>query len=246
MWKRATFKGKEVWAEVDAAGRPLVDGGRRRVRYSDKAGATIYRAGASGVTDGPGGAVDLPEGEVATDRGPAKPAGRGSGFGSAGTRTAGQAAAAAADARARLAELPAGTIVAFTDGACSGNPGPTGSGAVIRFPDGRHVERHRALGEGTNNVGELVAIGMALSLLDEAGVAPDAPVAVFTDSSYARGVLTLGWKATANKGLIAAIKRALDARPGAKLHWVAGHVGIPENERADALARKGVEESRRM
>lgn len=246
MWKRATFKGKEVWAEVDAAGRPLVEGGRRRVRYSDQAGATLYRAGASAVIDGPGAVVDLPEGEAATDRRPARASGRGSGFGSAGTRTAGQAAAAAADARARLAELPAGTIVAFTDGACSGNPGPTGSGVVIRFPDGRRVERHRALGEGTNNVGELVAIGMALALLDEAGVAPDAPVAIFTDSAYARGVLTLGWRATANKGLVAAIQRALDARPGARLHWVAGHVGIPENERADALARQGVEESRRM
>lgn len=246
MWKRATFKGKEVWAEVDATGRPVVDGGRRRVRYSDKPGATVYRAGASGIEDGAAPAVELPDGEAAVDREAAKPPGRGSGFGSAGTRTAGQAAAAAADARTRLAELPPGTIVAFTDGACSGNPGPTGSGAVLRFPDGRTVERHRAVGEGTNNVGELVAIGMALSMLEEEGVPPGAAVAVFTDSSYARGVLTQGWKATANKGLIAAIKRALAARPGAKVHWVAGHVGIAENERADALARKGVEESRRM
>lgn len=249
MWKRATFKGKEVWAEVDDAGRPVVEGGRRRIRYSDKAGATLYRAGASGVADGPTAAVELPEGAAADDRPAAattaRPAGRGSGFGSAGTRTQAQAQAAATDARARIAALPAGTILAFTDGACTGNPGPAGSGAVVRFPDGRAVERWKALGHGTNNQGELTAIALALDVLDEDAVPADAAVAVFTDSSYARGVLQLGWKAQANRELIDGIRARLRARPGAELHWVAGHVGVADNERADALARKGVEASRR-
>jgi ribonuclease HI len=253
MWKKATFRGKDVWAAVDASGAPVVEAGRRAVRYSEAPGATIYRAGASAVEDGPGPARELPEGQTAPDRdaggarpGPGRPGGRGSGFGSAGSRTQAQARAAATSAKDLIAAMPPETILAFTDGACGGNPGPAGSGAVVKLPDGRHLERHRALGEGTNNIGELTAIGMALELCREAGVAQDAAVAIFTDSDYARGVLTLNWKPKVNGGLISALKRALAQWPNAKIHWVAGHVGIPENERADELARKGVAESRRM
>jgi ribonuclease HI len=96
-----------------------------------------------------------------------------------------------------------------------------------------------ALGQATNNVGELAAIGLALELLDEAGVPPEHPVAAYSDSSYARGVLTQGWKAKANQARIAQIREALKARPGLALHWVAGHVGIDGNERADQLANMG-------
>lgn len=250
MWARAKFKGKDVWAAVGPDGAALVEGGRRAIRYSEAPGATIYRAGASGVEDAGGERRVLPDGEGAADSGPARaggrPGGRGSGFGSAGTRTSAQAAAAQMSAKDQIAALPAGTVLAFTDGACAGNPGPAGSGAVVKLPDGRQLERHRALGEGTNNIGELTAIGMALELCREAGVANDARIAIFTDSDYARGVLTLNWKPKVNVGLINGLKRALAQWPNAKVHWVAGHVGIAENERADELARKGVAESRRM
>jgi ribonuclease HI len=250
-WVRAEFRGQKVWAEVDEAGQPRVVGGRRQIRYSDAAGAKLYGAGASGVRDAGGPVQELAPGTAAepssggsAGSGGARSNARGSGFGSAGSRTAGQAAAAADDARTRIAALPADTILAFTDGACKGNPGPAGSGLVVKLPDGRRVERHRALGQATNNVGELTAIGMALEVLAELDVPPRASVAVFSDSDYAVKVLTLNWKAKANVELIAGIKAALKARPGVKLHWVAGHVGIPENEQADALARRGVEESR--
>ncbi len=267
FWARASFKGAKVWAEVDADGAPIVDGGRISVRYSDKAGATIYKAGASRVEPAGGKATELPDGAAAAE-GPAAvgsalaagnsansggggPAprnapgsGRASGFGSAGTRTAAQATAAKAAAGAQLA-ASAHAIQSFTDGACVGNPGPAGSGLVVKFPDGTRVERHRALGLATNNIGELTAIEMALDELAAAGVAPDAAVVVFSDSQYARGVLTLGWKAKANVSLIAGIRAKLRERPGVSLQWVAGHVGIAENERADALAGRGVEDSRR-
>ena len=81
-------------------------------------------------------------------------------------------------------------------------------------------------------------------MLEEENIPADAPVALFTDSAYSRGVLTQGWKAKANVGLVAALKRAIAARPGVTIHWVAGHVGVPENERADQLAAQGVEKSR--
>lgn len=253
-WVRATFKGKEVWAEADAGGAPLVEAGRRNIRYNEAPGAKIYRAGASGVTDQPGAARELPAGTEAPAEGaagatPAAGGGRpkrGSGFGSAGSRTAAQTEAAKVDAKKKIAELPPGTILAFTDGACQGNPGPAGSGVVVRLADGRHIERHKALGEGTNNIGELVAIGVALEILREQAIPRDAPVALFTDSDYSIGVLTRGWKAKANIGLIAGLKRAVAEWSNLTIYWVAGHAGVAENERADALARKGVEESRRM
>jgi ribonuclease HI len=171
-------------------------------------------------------------------------ASRATGFGKAGTRTAAQATAAKAEASARVAAASL-AIRCFTDGACTGNPGPCGAGLVVKFPDGRVIEKHRALGVGTNNIGELSAIGMALEALDEAGVSAESEVVVFSDSQYARGVLTQGWKAKANVELITKLRAHLRTRPGVRLEWVAGHVGLAENERADALAGRGVDESRR-
>ncbi len=241
LWKPARFNGKEVWAEVDGAGAPRVQGGRIAIRYAKGAGARIYRAGAARVALSGEAAVALPDGESADDaeKKPAS-ASRGSGFGKAGTRTKAQAAAAAEDARRLIEGLPEGTVVAYTDGACKGNPGPAGSGAVVDLPDGRRLEASRALGRATNNVAELTAVGMALELLDEAGVDAGASVALLTDSSYSHGVLCKGWKAKANAELIAGLRARLRARPGVEVHWVAGHVGVPGNERADELANLGV------
>lgn len=240
-WIRSSFKDKEVWAEVDGSGALVVSGGRVPIRYSNKGGAKVYRAGASGISPIEGAPVeDLDSGISADDAKSKKSKSKSSGFGSAGTRTAAQSAAAAADARQRLADLPEGTVVAFTDGGCKGNPGPAGSGAVVILSDGRRGESAKSLGIATNNVGELAAIGLALDLLDEAEVPTDAPVALFTDSKYTNGVLCMGWKAKANTDLIMGLRRRLRARPGAQIHWVAGHVGIEGNERADALANDGV------
>jgi ribonuclease HI len=206
------------------------------MRYQLSASAKVYKAGVSRVTIDPAAPVEeLPAGGGGGKKG------RGSGFGSAGTRTAGQAAMAAEAARAFLADLPESTIVAFTDGACKGNPGRAGSGARVQLPDGRVGEASRSLGRATNNIAELTAVGLALELLDVAEVDPDVPVALFTDSKYTNGVLCLGWKAKANRELIMALREALGARPGVALHWIAGHVGIDGNERADALANRGVD-----
>jgi ribonuclease HI len=132
--------------------------------------------------------------------------------------------------------------MAFTDGACKGNPGPCGAGAVLKLADGTTTETMEYLGRGTNNVGELSGIGLALTLLDEAGIDADAPVVVFTDSQYSFGVLAKNWKAQKNTELILGLRERLKARPGVRLDWVAGHVGIPENERADRLAVMAIEQ----
>ncbi len=243
-WVRSLFKDKVVWAEVDEAGKAVVVSGRRVVRYSEAAGARLYRAGAAGITEGPGGPVDLPDGVAADEPAAKAGSGRGSGFGKAGTRTQAQSVAAEAEARGRITAA-ASSIRCYTDGACTGNPGPAGSGCRVEFPDGRVREESWALGRATNNIAELTAVEMALEILDEEQVPPTVDAVVYSDSSYARGVLTQGWKAKANVELIAEIKKRMRGRPGLRMEWIAGHVGIAGNERADVLAGGGVDRSKR-
>jgi ribonuclease HI len=246
-WQRATFKGKQVWIEVGADGAPAGSGGRVAMRYSDRPGSKIYRAGTANVVlDTSSPPVALDAGVSADDAKSASKAGskagsRGRGFGSAGRRTDGQKQAAAEAARDLLDELGTDVIIAYTDGGCRGNPGPAGSGVVLQLPGGRRAEASRALGRATNNVAELTAIGMALELLDEAEVPPDTRAAILTDSGYSHGVLVRGWKAKANTELILGLRQRLTERPGVEIHWVAGHVGVAGNERADALANVGVD-----
>lgn len=238
-WQQADFKGKQVWVAVDG-GKLVAERGRVPMRYSDKPGAKVYGASPGNVVLDPTSMpLDLDAG-VSADA-PAGKKKKASGFGSAGSRTQAQAAMAKEAALKMVADLDAGVIKAFTDGGCRGNPGPAGSGAVVVLPDGRRAEASRSLGRATNNVGELTAIGMVMELLEQAKVPADAPIALFTDSDYATGVLTRGWKAKANTELILDLRARLKKWPGLQIHWIAGHVGIPDNERADRLANQGIE-----
>ena len=193
-----------------------------RIRYRDAQDAPIYRAGATRVEPLPGAA---PAG------GPAARLGR------AGKRTAAQAALARAEAAGLLASLLPGTWVVFTDGACLGNPGPSAAAAVLRGPGGERAEAARFLGEGTNQRAELAALRLGLTLLDDAGVPPEAPAVLCTDSRYAQGMAVHGWKIKANAELVEPLRAALGGRPGASVRWIAGHAGVEGNERVDALAR---------
>lgn len=250
-WQRARFKEQEVWAQVGPEGGLAVEGGRVAIRYQARAGAKIYKASSSRVELVPGAPHEsLDEGLPAdadpkASAGPKKAAKQGragvpGGYGKAGSRTTAQAAIAVEAAQSLVTELLGTAILCFTDGACKGNPGKAGSGAAVWLPDGTRGEASRSLGRATNNVAELTAIALAIELLDERGVPLDAPGAILTDSAYAHGVLARGWKAKANQVLVAEVKSALARRPRLALHWIAGHVGIEGNERADALANSGV------
>ncbi len=142
-------------------------------------------------------------------------------------------------------------LVAFTDGACSGNPGPGGWGALLQARDGAAVTRERALSGGepltTNNRMELMAAISALEALER----PSA-ITVITDSNYVKlgvsqwihGWKRNGWKTADRKPVKNEdLWRRLDAaaaRHTVAWEWVKGHAGHAENERADELAREGM------
>ncbi|MGL4487949.1 MAG: ribonuclease HI [Rhizobiaceae bacterium] len=138
-------------------------------------------------------------------------------------------------------------IEIFTDGACSGNPGPGGWGAILRF-NGKEKEINGGEADTTNNRMELMAAISALRALKE-----PCKVDLYTDSSYVRdgiGKWMIGWKRngwkTADKKPVknAELWQMLDEARKAhavEWHWIKGHAGHPENERADELARAGME-----
>ena len=239
MWKAAMFKGKKVWAEVDEQGNPLVQQGRTPIRYSTKSGVKIYRAGSRALELLDESAVDLPEGEAIKEKKSFS-----SGVGSAKNRTAAQAQQARTNARDLLASFAPSAIVCFTDGSCRGNPGPAGVGVFMTMPDGQEHRRSRYLGKATNNVAELTAIEEVLNMVQRLNIPDEQKIEVLTDSKYVYGLLQLNWKAKANASLIQSIKARLRSRGNVRLHWVAGHAGIEENEQADQLANKAVDEER--
>ena len=142
-------------------------------------------------------------------------------------------------------------LFAYTDGACSGNPGPGGWGALLIARDGDNVVKERELKGGeadtTNNRMELLAAIHALEALER-----PSSLTIVTDSAYVKGGVTgwihgwkkNGWK-TSNKKPVKNVdlwQRLDDAQSRHRVtwEWVKGHAGHPENERADELARAGM------
>ena len=140
-------------------------------------------------------------------------------------------------------------IEAYTDGACRGNPGPGGWGALLRY-GGRDKELSGGEAATTNNRMELTAAIRALEALTER-----CKVDLYTDSTYvksgitewlprwqARGWRTANRKPVKNQDLWHRLAELITLHE-VRWHWVKGHAGHPENERADALANRGLEAS---
>jgi len=126
-------------------------------------------------------------------------------------------------------------VCIYTDGASSGNPGPSGIGVLLRFGD-HEKEISEYIGDATNNIAELQAIKTGLLKVKNRKL----PVRVFTDSTYAHGVLVLGWKAKKNFDLVSGIRELISTFNDFKIYKVKGHAGHTENERADFLATSAV------
>ena len=142
-------------------------------------------------------------------------------------------------------------IIAYTDGACSGNPGPGGWGVILQAKDGLVLIKERELFGGekdtTNNRMELIAAISCLESLEK-----PTTLTLFTDSNYVKGGITEWmktwkkneWKTAGKKSVknVDLWKRLDKARQKHNVtwKWVKGHSGQPENERADELARQGM------
>jgi ribonuclease HI len=213
-WIEATLRGQRVLARTSADGSFVVENGRVEIRYN-QAGGRPYHAAARNL-EVAAGAKPLDDDACSPAQPPRAPV--------SGSRSK------APTASARDA------WIAYTDGACSGNPGPAGCGVVLVSPEGKMHEAFEFIGEATNNVAELTAILRAV----EAVPPGPHPIIVHTDSQYAIGVVQKGWKAKVNQDLVARVRAAVRSRD-VRLVYVPGHQGVPLNERADALARESVQ-----
>ena len=218
-----TFKGQSVWVRTDQEGRPVLDAeGRAEMKYREHDPRT-YRPSPSNLSLG------------------ASDSGRAAGGASAATRSP---RPREASARAVARSVPPGdTIHVWTDGACSGNPGPMGIGIVVVAGD-RRKELGEFLGKGTNNIAELTAIRRGLELAVAFASSKEVSICVYSDSSYAIGLLVQGWKAKANQALVAELRDYLRGFRNLRFVKVEGHAGVPENERCDLLARQAIARQR--
>ena len=131
----------------------------------------------------------------------------------------------------------------YTDGACSGNhrsgrQGRMGAG-IVGIAEGYHREWSIPLGPGTNQMAELLAVKAALLKVKGR---PRTHVTIITDSQYAIGCLTGGWKVVANRELVEVLRPLIAECASFRMQKVLGHAGQAENERADRLAVAATQE----
>lgn len=143
-------------------------------------------------------------------------------------------------------------LYAYTDGACSGNPGPGGWGVLLLAKQDDNIIKTRSLSGGaaetTNNQMELTAAIMALEALDK-----PSKITIVTDSSYVKDGITKwifgwkknGWKTSAKKAVkneeLWKLLEKATKQHDVNWEWIKGHAGHIENEQADELARNGME-----
>ena len=208
-WMRMRFKQNKVWVAVDSDGKIQINNGKVLIKYQ-KEQDYEYRVRETDLLP-----LDAKPGEASakTSRKPGK----------------------IRKTISPLSELPDSEdpdcIRIYADGASSGNPGPSGIGVLLRYRE-HEKEISRNIGLGTNNIAELEAIRTGLLEVKN----PDLPVRVYTDSGYAYGLLTLGWKAKKNTELVGDIRMLMKRFKNLTFIKVKGHSGIEGNERADKLA----------
>ncbi|MCD4722055.1 MAG: ribonuclease HI [Desulfobacula sp.] len=207
-WKRMSFKGNKVWVATDANGNLLLEKKRVLIKYNLKQDYE-YRVKPESLN---------PEDQaVPARKKPEKKSGKSSK--KPGIKTS----------------LPDNCIKIYTDGASSGNPGPSGIGILFIYEENKK-KISKYIGMATNNIAELTAIKVALEELKRV----DLPVRIFSDSSYSIGLLTKNWKPKKNQKLVVEIKALMGKFSDLAFIKVKGHSGIKENEVADFLATSAI------
>ncbi len=204
------FKRNKVWVALDAKGRPRIEKGKVLIKYQldQEHQYWVHRKSVRSLE------APLSTSGDTTPRPPRE-----------------QSKTAAPQAPVPNEQPEA--IHIYTDGACSGNPGPAGIGVVMQY--GRHSkEISRSIGMATNNIAELAAVKAALEAVKDRSL----PVVLHTDSTYVLGVLAKGWKAKENQEMVEEIRRLTRRFSNLQFTKVKGHAGHPGNERADQLASR--------
>lgn len=213
-WKRVRLKGKKVWMATDIDGKPMPKNRKVRIKYQlDKNHEYwVYEKGLEAIDP-----IQLET--IGSNREPC-----------------GEKNIISRPGRALLKDKTTKAAISiFTDGACSGNPGPSGIGAILYFGEHeKEISRH--IGIATNNIAELEAIKTGLLEIKNRKL----PVTIFTDSSYAHGVLSLGWKARKNIDLVRSIKKLISTFSELTILKVKGHAGLEGNEIANRLATQAI------
>jgi ribonuclease HI len=211
-WVRMRFKKNKVWVALGPSGQPHVEDGKMLIKYQlDQ--PHEYRVHSKHVQ-------------------PLEPAG------TSRTTELDQTSVPPVKASSKQMNRNGETdrvVHVYTDGASSGNPGPSGIGVLLRY--GSHErEISTYIGIATNNIAELEAIRVGLSFIRN----PTLPVRVYTDSSYALGLLAKGWKARKNQELVANIRKMVSEFKDILFVKVKGHSGDAGNERVDGLATDAI------
>jgi ribonuclease HI len=222
-WKRMVFKKNKVWLATDQDQKPVTKNGKVLIRYQLDQDYE-YWVLSKNITpiDSLQRTENTEKGKKSTQKSSKQK----------DTKTI-------SDTGVLIETSCDNAINIYTDGASSGNPGPSGIGVVLCF--GKHEkEISRYIGITTNNMAELEAIRSGLMAVKNSNL----PVRVFTDSGYAYGVLTQGWKAKKNQDIIESIKKILSKFNDLKFIKVKGHAGIEGNERADFLATSAIKKAK--
>ena len=209
-WKRMSFKGNKVWAAADCDKNLVIEKGKVLIKYNLKQNYE-YRVKLESLK---------PEDQAIASQ-----------------KKSGSKKDQKKSAKKIAIEndIPGNCIKIYTDGASSGNPGPSGIGILLIYEEKRK-EISKYIGQATNNIAELTAIKVALEELKR----HDLPVRIFSDSSYSIGLLTKGWKPQKNRELVSDIRVLIKKFSDLCFIKVKGHSGIKENEVADFLATSAI------
>jgi ribonuclease HI len=208
-WKRMSFKGNKVWAAVDLDKNLVAEKGKVLIKYNLKQDYE-YKVKLESLK---------PEDQAVPSQ----------------KKTGSKKKQNKSTKNNIESNIPDNCIKIYTDGASSGNPGPSGIGILLIYEEKRK-EISKYIGRATNNIAELTAIKVALEELKR----HDMPVRIFSDSSYSIGLLTKGWKPQKNKKLVSDIRTLTDKFSDLCFIKVKGHSGIKENEVADFLATSAI------